>query len=75
MMLTTTLVALAGLSTLTCGTEAKTINITNSNVTNVELLVSTKGGGRNETAPLLYGWMIEDINVRRQISYLGALIR
>lgn len=30
----------------------------------VVLDVSVNGGGRNKTSPLLYGWMIEDINVR-----------
>lgn len=65
-MLTTSLVAVAGVSTLIYGAEAQGINATDSNATNVDLLVSTKASGRNETAPLLYGWMIEDINVRRR---------
>ena len=30
----------------------------------VALSISTLGGGRNATAPLLYGWQFEDINVR-----------
>ena len=63
MMLTKFLVGLAGLSTVICGTDAGAINTTNTNVTNVNLHISTNGGGRNKTAPLLYGWMIEDINV------------
>lgn len=42
---------------------AKYINATYSNVTEVELQISVNGGGRNETAPLLYGWMFEDISV------------
>ncbi len=32
--------------------------------TSVELSVLLGGGGRNKTAPLLYGWMFEDISVR-----------
>ena len=38
------------------------INATFSNVTQVALDVSVNGGGRNATAPLLYGWMFEDIS-------------
>ena len=40
------------------------INATQQNGTNssVVLDLSVNGGGRNKTAPLLYGWMIEDIN-------------
>lgn len=41
------------------------INGTNTSNAAVELQISTKGGGRNKTSPLLYGWMIEDISVRR----------
>lgn len=39
------------------------INGSFTNVTNVNLAVSTQTGERNATAPLLYGWMFEDINV------------
>ena len=39
------------------------INQTRNNDNNVELKISTQGGGRNATAPLLYGWMFEDISV------------
>ena len=38
--------------------------------TSVELSVSLNGGGRNETAPLLYGWMFEDISVRADCHVL-----
>jgi hypothetical protein len=31
--------------------------------TSVQLDISINGGGRNKTAPLLYGWMFEDISV------------
>jgi hypothetical protein len=31
--------------------------------TSVALDISITGGGRNKTAPLLYGWMFEDISV------------
>ena len=64
-MLTESLAVLAGLSTLVSAAEAKAINATNPNAANVDLCTSTKGGCRNKTAPLLYGWMIEDINVRK----------
>ena len=39
------------------------INATNSSAGDIELHITTKGGGRNATAPLLYGWMFEDISV------------
>ena len=39
------------------------INDTRNNAAHVELKISTLGGGRNATAPLLYGWMFEDISV------------
>ena len=39
------------------------INGTNASVSDVALQISTKTGGRNATAPLLYGWMFEDISV------------
>ena len=39
------------------------INATNSSNGEVALQVSTQSGGRNATAPLLYGWMFEDISV------------
>ena len=39
------------------------INDTRNNAAIVELKISTLGGGRNATAPLLYGWMFEDISV------------
>ncbi len=68
MMLTTSLVIVTGISTLICGSEAKAINATDTNASNVDLQISTKANGRNETAPLLYGWMIEDINVIKQIK-------
>jgi len=43
--------------------ETPYINATFSNVTQVGLDVSiTNTTGRNATAPLLYGWMFEDIN-------------
>jgi hypothetical protein len=29
----------------------------------VSISISTTGGGRNATSPILYGWMIEDISV------------
>lgn len=32
--------------------------------TSVQLDISINGGGRNKTAPLLYGWMFEDISRR-----------
>ena len=32
------------------------------NSTEVELNILTQSGQRNKTAPLLYGWMFEDIN-------------
>ncbi|OAP61974.1 hypothetical protein AYL99_04177 [Fonsecaea erecta] len=40
------------------------INATQYNSTTgpVEVSISTAGGGRNQTAPLLYGWMHEDIS-------------
>ena len=40
----------------------KYINGTVDNDLPVALNISTKAEGRNATAPLLYGWMIEDIN-------------
>ena len=39
------------------------INATDSGNGQVKLSISTQGGGRNATAPLLYGWQYEDINV------------
>ena len=39
------------------------INGTSANNGAVSLNVLTLGGGRNATAPLLYGWQFEDINV------------
>jgi hypothetical protein len=48
-----------------------------TNSSNVALLVNTKGK-RNATSPLLYGWMLEDINVSRRFSirlcHLTALL-
>ena len=41
---------------------------TTANDTSVELSILTKSGERNKTAPLLYGWMFEDINVRVAIG-------
>lgn len=38
------------------------VNVSNSSAT-VALDISVNGEGRNDTAPLLYGWMIEDISV------------
>lgn len=40
------------------------IDLTEYNGTDnpVELSISVNGGGRNQTAPWLYGWMFEDIN-------------
>jgi hypothetical protein len=43
---------------------ASQINGTRVSNAPVALDVSINGGGRNATAPLLYGWMFEDINVR-----------
>ena len=40
------------------------INLTSASNEPVALSVSTLGGVRNATAPLLYGWQFEDINVR-----------
>ena len=40
------------------------INLTSANDEPVALSVSILGGRRNATAPLLYGWQFEDINVR-----------
>ena len=40
------------------------LNATNNSTSDVQLQISTTGGGRNATAPLLYGWMFEDISVR-----------
>jgi hypothetical protein len=42
---------------------ASQINATRVSSAPVVLDVSINGGGRNATAPLLYGWMFEDINV------------
>lgn len=39
-------------------------NVTNS-TTQVSLDINVNGGGRNNTSPILYGWMIEDISVRQ----------
>ena len=39
------------------------INVTASNVSSVSVNVLTKTGQKNDTAPLLYGWMFEDISV------------
>lgn len=36
----------------------------NSTPTPVVLEIWQNGGGRNQTSPLLYGWMFEDISVR-----------
>ena len=49
------------------------INGTDSNNCTVKLSISTQGGGRNATAPLLYGWQYEDINVR-VILYLVRVV-
>ena len=46
------------------------INATNSSNSDVALHISTQGGGRNATAPLLYGWMFEDISVRRIVHWM-----
>lgn len=43
---------------------ASQINGTRISTAPVALDVSINGGGRNATAPYLYGWMFEDINVR-----------
>lgn len=43
---------------------ASRINGTRVSSAPVALEVSINGDGRNATAPLLYGWMFEDINVR-----------
>lgn len=52
--------------------DIKYINATFTNVTSVDLNVSVNGGGRNKTAPFLYGWMFEDINVSSLSSKLGG---
>ena len=62
-MLIISIAALAGINPVISTAEAKAINATNSNTTNIDLHISTKEGSRNETAPLLYGWMIEEINM------------
>ena len=52
-------------------------NVSSSGTVGLNIL--TKTGRRNNTAPLLYGWMFEDINVRYPESWLlvstGANIR
>lgn len=45
------------------GAASPHINGSFTNATCVSLAVSTQTGKRNATAPLLYGWMFEDINV------------
>lgn len=47
------------------------INGTRVSSAPVALDVSINGGGRNATAPLLYGWMFEDINARACVAYIG----
>ena len=56
-------------------------NGTGSNDEQINLQISTRGPGRNQTSPLLYGWMIEDISVSsipgvpRLVLTLGNSIR
>ncbi|KAL9616648.1 MAG: hypothetical protein Q9160_008504 [Pyrenula sp. 1 TL-2023] len=50
------------------------INGSFTNVTNVNLEVSTKTGDRNATAPLLYGWMFEDISHSGDGGLYGELL-
>ena len=49
------------------------INATNSSNSDVALQITTRGGGRNATAPLLYGWMFEDISVGHVVSWILSL--
>ncbi|KAL9105728.1 MAG: hypothetical protein Q9227_009141 [Pyrenula ochraceoflavens] len=50
------------------------INGSFTNVTNVDISVSTQSGARNATAPLLYGWMFEDINHSGDGGIYGELL-
>ncbi|MCJ1310351.1 hypothetical protein MMC25_004015 [Agyrium rufum] len=50
------------------------INGTTNNANPVTLSVATQGGGRNATAPLLYGWMFEDISHSGEGGLYGELL-
>lgn len=53
--------------------SASTVSYANSSV--VSLNIRTKTGHRNATAPLLYGWMFEDINHSGDGGLYGELLR
>jgi hypothetical protein len=57
--------------------DASTYNnvSSNSNSSAVALNIRTKTGQRNATAPLLYGWMFEDINHSGDGGLYGELLR
>lgn len=49
----------------------KYINGTVNDVDPVQLEITVNGRGCNDTSPLFYGWMFEDINVRRPTYVQG----
>lgn len=56
-------------------TDTSASTISHANSSTVSLNIRTKTGHRNATAPLLYGWMFEDINHSGDGGLYGELLR